>query len=320
MKNASRFIIILLTAFAMIMLIIFPEKYIDAVYDGIILFGLSVLPAMFPFFFFSNIITGLGGADILSRITCKPLRKLFNSHDIGGYIFAMSVLCGYPIGAKLVADSYNKGIVNSEDCKKLISFTSTTGPIFVLGTIGSYMLHNYMAGVIILISHYLSAIINGLIYRGKKSLSSSYTCPKPCISYDNLLSSSINSSLASVLAVGGYIAIFNLIIAIMCDLSIFEILATLFGKIGIPNTLTYSFAMGLVEVTRGALTISTADLSLLLTIPTLSFIVTFGGLSVTLQSLTFLQSCNISAFYYLKTKLTQAIIAGVIAIPLTLLL
>lgn len=304
----------------MIMLAIQPEKYIDAVYDGIILFAVSVLPAMFPFFFFSNIITGLGGANILSKLTCKPIRKLFNSHDIGGYIFAMSMLCGYPIGAKLVADSYASGIIDSNDCKKLISFTSTTGPIFVLGTIGSYMLHNYFAGLIILIAHYMSAILNGLLYRGKRCCNTSKSTFKSCTTYDNLLSQSINTSLTSVLAVGGYIAIFNFIIVVMADLKIFDMLSSLLNNIHIPINLTKAFAMGIVEVTRGALTISNANLPLIITVPTLAFIVTFGGLSVTLQSLTFLSSCNIKASYYLKTKLTQAVFAVVVALPLTLTL
>ncbi|MFI3228911.1 MAG: hypothetical protein R3Y23_01935 [Bacillota bacterium] len=319
-KKAYRYFFIALTAFAMIMLIYKPEKYMNAVYDGIILFCVSVLPAMFPFFFFSKLLTGLGGAEILSRITCKPIKKLYNAHDVGGYILAMSLLSGYPIGAKLVADSYKNGIVDTEECKKLISFTSTTGPIFVLGTIGSYMLDNYVVGVVILVAHYLSALINGLLYRGKRCDKKEHTREPTCMVYDNLLADSINSSLASVLAVGGYIAIFNLVIVILGDLGVFSALSSLLLHINIPTALTESLAMGIVEVTRGALTISTSNLPLIISVPTLTFIVTFGGLSITIQSLTFLQSCNITAGYYLKTKITQAIIATLIAIPLAFLI
>lgn len=62
----------------------------------------------------------------------------------------MSVLSGYPIGAKLISEFYKNGVINTEESKKIIAFSSTSAPLFVIGTLGVFMLDNVSYGVIIL--------------------------------------------------------------------------------------------------------------------------------------------------------------------------
>ncbi len=290
-----------------------------AVSDGLKLFAVSVLPAMFPFFFFSKLLTSLGAAESLSSLTKKPTALLFNAPEVGGYVFAMSLLCGYPIGAKMVADCYESGLCSQSGAKKLIAFTSTSGPLFVLGTVGLSMFNNYTVGVVILISHYIAAVINGLIFRGKKALDNT---PLPLIpkQKDSALAEAINSSIFSVAAVGGYIAIFNMAITALKDLELLNIISLFLLKINIPYNVSEGIVSGIIEVTRGALVLSTSGSALVITVPIAAMLVSFGGLSVTLQSLTFLSKCKIKASYYLLTKITHALVTAVIALGLSLIL
>ena len=142
-----------------------PETYLDAVSEGLEIFAVSVFPGLFPFFVLTGLLTALGAGNLLSRAFAKPASRLFGAPPSGGYILAMSMLSGYPVGAKLVADFYKDGIIDEYDARAVTAFASTTGPLFVLGTIGVKMLGDYKSGVIILLTHFASAILNGIVFR-----------------------------------------------------------------------------------------------------------------------------------------------------------
>ena len=69
-----------------------PARSMDSIYRGLLLFAVSVLPAMFPFFFFSKLLTSLGMAEDIAKYTKKPIAYGFGAPEIGGYLFIMSVL------------------------------------------------------------------------------------------------------------------------------------------------------------------------------------------------------------------------------------
>ncbi|MCI6976113.1 MAG: hypothetical protein MR895_02065, partial [Clostridiales bacterium] len=82
------------------------------------LFWAAVLPALFPFFFFTRMLTGLGFPETVGKFFEKPVKFLFHTPPISAYIFFMSVLSGYPIGAKLISEFYKNGVINTEESKK----------------------------------------------------------------------------------------------------------------------------------------------------------------------------------------------------------
>ncbi|MDR0855395.1 MAG: hypothetical protein LBN25_03390, partial [Christensenellaceae bacterium] len=104
----------------MLLMLLKPDEYIKAAADGIKLFCVSVLPAMFPFVFFSQILILCGMQESFSKPFTRPVKFLFNSPPEGAFIMVMSFISGYPIGAKLCADLYNKGVLSKEDVKNII--------------------------------------------------------------------------------------------------------------------------------------------------------------------------------------------------------
>ena len=95
------------------------------------------------------------------------MKKLYNCPSISSYILFMGIITGYPMGAKLCADCYEKNLITKEEIVRINSFTSTSGPMFIIGSVG-IGLFNPTAGIIIFVSHVLGALLNGLIYRNYK--------------------------------------------------------------------------------------------------------------------------------------------------------
>lgn len=299
----------------MIALIVYPDRYIASVSYGLQLFSITVLPALFPFFFFSKILTSLDIASSMEKVLKKPLKTLFNTPPVSGYILIVSLLSGYPIGAKLIADCYNMGLIDEFEAKNISVFTSTSGPLFIVGSVGINMFHNKTAGFIMLFSHYIGAIINGLILVNRKNQNNNARgmAIKNTPKYDNILGDSITSSILSVAIVGGYIAIFCMFVDVFIDFKVIAFFEKFLVSLAIPSKISNGIIVAFIEITRGCKNLSESGLSLLATVPVCAGIISFGGLSVTLQSLTFISQCKITPLFYLKTKLSQGIITYAVA-------
>lgn len=311
----SIFIVALLIA-----LILNPTRYIQSVYGGFILFATNVLPALFPFFFFTKVLTAMGTATILSTALRSPVKLLYNAPPSSAYIFVMSLLSGYPISSKLISEYYKEGLITVAQAKVITAFTSTSGPIFIIGTVGSIFFKNTKVGYIILISHYLGAIVNGLIYRKKQLNNSEILQNQEKIDYDNMLSDAVTSSIQNILIVGSYIALFSMVIDFCYEINLFKFINSITQKLGINSNVFEILLVSLIEMTRGIMMLSNTSLPLLVTVPIACGIVSFGGLCVTLQSVTFLSKAKVKTGFYLLTKTTQAIISALICIPFALLL
>ena len=301
----------------MVVFILCSDVYVDSVRDGLSLYVINVLPATFPFFFFSKLLTELNFAADLTSITERPLRYLYRASPPAGYILVMSMLCGYPVGARLLSEFFLAGQIDKKEAEKIASFTSFGSPIFIIGTIGVAMLKNKTFGFILLASHYLGTVCNGFFYRGIKSGKKAF--PLPDAPGGDVLNKSMTETLLSVGIVGGFIVLFNLLIDMVDQTELLSPLVYLLSFFNIPSRLSEGFLFGLIEMTRGCKILSGLSLPVRILLPACSFLLTFGGFSVTFQSLTYLSKIKISPAYYLLTKSTQGILSSIFSFLLCLL-
>ncbi len=303
---------VLLPAFLLIvllLLLISPARYFLSVQSALLLFVSAVLPSMLPYFFFTKLLTGTGCVSALTATVGRPLGKLYRLSPIVSYPFMMSLLSGYPVGARVLADLYAKGLIEGEDARRAASFTSTSGSMFVLGSVGAVILKDAAASVVILASHYIGAFLNGLFYRGKDRRRSFPVLTFP--ECESLLSDAMYESVLSLAAVGGFIAIAGLLGDMFFDiLSRIGIGELLSGKVG--GAILYSA----FEVTRGCVEISALGLGRVMTAALACFAVSFGGLSVLLQSIAFLGKTGLKGGSFLIMKTTQAAISFALCVGL----
>jgi len=287
----------------MIALMIKPSEYTKAFSNGLALFAMNVLPTMFPYLFFTKILTLTGFSEKLGKILKTPL-KAFGLPPCCGFVWAMSIISGCPVGAKLSADLYKEGAIDQNAVKTLSALTSISGPVFVLGTVGSAIFNNAKIGVIVYVSNMIACFINGLIWKRKGEIKD-----EKIITYakSSNLGDSAYDTVITVLIVGGYIALFNMLADMLTDFGLLEYLAFLLDKIPAIGKykLGIGISYGLIEITRGAVFIANSPISDI-TISVLSSIIALGGLSVAIQSITFLKQCKVGALSYLVRKFTQA--------------
>lgn len=305
----------LAVALFMVLLVAKPDYFLQSASKGLLLFATSVLPAIFPFFFCSTLLTAVGASAAVSSMGAKPVRVLFNAAPEGAYVLLLSLLSGYPIGAATIAELYKKGIIDTEQAKRISSFTSTSGPVFMLGTMGSAVFHDITCGILIMAAHYAGAFVTGLIFRGKRK-DGGNVMRLAVADTDDAVRQSISSSTLAMLAVGGYIVIGNMLIDAIALTGLPDLMLSTLSPVT-ANTLL-SVIYGAVEVTRGSMQAAAIPLPFL-SVATATAAVSFGGLSVILQSHTFLSVCNIKFSSLLARKSVQSLTSFAFALIFSLI-
>ena len=212
---------VLIVLFICIVFSLNPQVYAKSCLNAISVWAIKILPVMFPFFVFTRIIVNL--SENKPNFLDKFFNKAYNTPTGSFKTFFLSALSGYPMGAKLICLQFEENKITTEDAKKMLSFCSISGPMFMLGTVGISIFSSYKAGIIILISNIIASLLNGLIYRGKKQNKDNvvYLSKKKSTS----LGDQVNDSLNSILMIGAYIVLSFIIIDMLKNLQIINLLS-----------------------------------------------------------------------------------------------
>lgn len=319
-KKLTIFIII----FIMAAIIIDPPRYIASARIGLTVFAMNVIPSLFPFMFLTKLLIETGGFRSEFGFLGKIYSKIFNLPRKSFYIFLLAAVCGYPIGAKLISEGRQRGELTDPSAKKLTALCSNASMIFLIGTVGCAMLGSLTAGIIIYLSNLvaciLTAILMSFFYR-EKDFSESYAIPQ-VQNAKGALFSAMSDSVMSVFIVGGYITLFSVIGEALVASKIVLPLQYLLG--GILSLMTVSphvangIVSGLLEFTNGCNAVSTYGLNVSVSAPICAFMTGFGGLSVSMQCLTYLKQVQIKTSYYFLTKILHGIISLLLSVFLLL--
>ena len=283
-----------------------PARFISKSLDGISAWAFNVLPSVLPFMFFTKVLSALDTLPKLTRPFSGLSQKLFKTPPISIYAFIMAILSGYPVGSKMVADLYLQGKITKQDAFKMTSFCSTSGPMFIVGAVGVGMFKSAKIGYILFFSHVLGAILNAILYRNLKLKfdESQEKTESQTKAFD--LSEIVLNSTISILSVGCIITIFFIVIE--CFSPILSLL---------PQNLAFFFE-GIIEITKGCIDLATFS-NQFLAVSLVSFVISFGGISTLLQSLTMIAKLKMPVKTFALQKLTHACFSAVITVFILLI-
>ncbi len=305
----SAVIVCALALAVMAALIIDPARYTQSITNGLLLYVASVLPSMLPFFFLSGLLTASGLASYLAGKGGKIVCKAYHAPPIGLYVMLVSILSGYPVGAKLTAELHSQGLLDDHGARKIVPFTSATGPMFLLGAVGANILQDYRAGLCILAAHYLATILNGFIFRGRRSQLRNTPLPCSAPQMDKLLWNTAYNTVISLLISAVFIVMFNLLADILSAVGVFGLLTRALHALSIPTDVANALVYGIAEMTRGCVLVSHTTAPIAMQASLCCLLVSFGGCCVALQSIAYLAQCHVNPLYFLLTKITQSALA-----------
>ncbi len=297
---------ILLFSFLVVLCVF--SRFSNAVMNGINLWFACVLPALFPYLFITTIISSLSITRKIFYKLTPVTRSLFNVSGSVGYAFMLSLISGYPMGAKTVSDLKLAGDIGENESVRASALCSTSSPVFLISTVGGIMFNNKAFGFCVFLVHILSAFLTGIIFsfykRKDKPVLSAPSLAS--IKSENILYETAYSSVITVLVVGSLITIFYLLTEV---LSAFKILTPAISALTFitgNENIAKGIVFGIFECTKGLKTMSVSGFSAL---PYVSAVCSFGGFSVIGQSLAFLKKAKIKTAPFIFSKIISAVIS-----------
>ncbi|WP_096202223.1 sporulation integral membrane protein YlbJ [Bacillus sp. FJAT-45350] len=291
-------------------LMIFPKESFEASMRGMSMWWDVVFPSLLPFFIVSELLIGFGVVTFLGALLEPLMRPVFRVPGVGGFVWAMGLASGYPAGAKLTARLRQEKKLTRIEAERLVSFTNSSNPLFIFGAIAIGFFHNATLGIVLALAHYLGNICVGIMMRfhgigdleeenNKQNNKNKVTIKgalkqlhqeriKDGRAIGQLLGDAVQSSVHTLLKVGGFIVLFSVLNNVLSLVGIAAILSTVLSIIlaffQLPSSLSLPLISGMFEITLGGQMASeTESATLLQQVIITSFILAFSGFSVQAQ-------------------------------------
>ena len=306
-------------------LVLFSKTNLTAAKDGLILWATAVVPSLFPFFVSTELLSYTNIIKYLGKWLTPIMRPLFNVPGEGAFAFLMGLISGYPVGAKIVSNFMEQGIVTKQEAERLLAFTNNSGPLFIIGTVGITLFGSTTIGLLLFVTHILACITVGIVLHFFSKSSSSnnhhyhYNYSNKSVSISSLgevLGKSITNSISTILMIGGFVVIFSVVISILNQSGVLSGISAFFSPvlcaIGFPTELIKPILSGIIELTNGVSLVANTHLKAIsVNIVSTSFLLGFGGISVLLQVFSIISKAELSIKTYAIGKLLQGIFAAI---------
>ncbi len=310
LKSKSKTLFTILLLLAVTVFIINPDSCMNSCLNGLKIWLINVVPALFPFFILTRIITALNQTSI--PLLDKFTYKFFRANN-SGLTYCLSLLSGYPVGAKMISNYYEMGAIDKSTATKMFSFCSTSGPMFIVGTIGIGVFRSAKIGYILLIGHIIGSFLNGLLYRGKHT---TLNTNQPQVT-KTTVNDIMYDSIVSILQVGGYIVFASVTIELLKITNILPSLATIISNfLYCDYSAVYALLCGIIEITNGLIGLGSCNISIYTKIIISAILIAFSGICIMLQSTAFLNKIGISKRTMIIQKITQALFTGLATVTI----
>lgn len=330
----NKFIVFLIPSLIVMLLIVgiilFPSDSINASKNGYKIWTDTLIPSLLPFIIAANLIVKLKFIDVIGLIINPITRKLFNVSGKSSLVFAISTVSGYPVGAKLASELRQNNEISKFEAQRLVSFCSTSGPLFIVGAVSVGMFNNPPLGYLILICHYLSALTVGFLFKnyGRETI----ICDKTNFNFEVnkiiskrrnenkgffvLFGDAVFSGVNTILMVGGFVIVFSVVFKILSIFNIIELFSYILhiplSLLGFSRELCNAFISGLFEITIGCSQVSSVVNSPeILRASLCSFLIAFSGLSILAQCCSFLSQTDIKTSTYIFSKFLHGLFASI---------
>lgn len=258
-----------------------------------------LIPSLFPFMALSVFVVKSGLAASLGRLAAGPCRLLFGLPGSAAAAIVMSMVGGYPVGARAVAALCQEGEITPEEAARMLCFCVNSGPAFVLSVVGAGLLRNAQAGIFLLVSQLSASLLLGILCSiGIKRERRGKTARSPGMGAAQALICSASDAARSMLSMCCFVILF----AVLLDL-----LRVCFTAPGFSAALSI-----LLEVTGGCS--DAAQLHLPLWI--LSFAIGWGGICVHFQILSSIPGIPIRMPRFMLFRLLHGLLAGILTFGL----
>lgn len=294
---------VLLIIFLCFFILSQPVKISGGALNGLIYCGDTLIPSLFPFMFIASFAVKSGAASYVGNKLSFITEKLFGLPGCCSTTIILSMIGGYPVGARGVKSLYDDNMISDKEAEKMMFFCVGAGPSFIISVVGEQFLHNSKVGIILLISQIISSILIGIIINLKEKV---YNFKHPLIKKQQICKNTSNSkehpdlthvivascaeSCSGIINMCAFVVLFAAFVEILNVSGIQNMISNILQMFGLKKNVAISALPLLLEVMGGCKTGASNGINPEL----ISFAICWGGICVHFQLFTALQNIKIS--------------------------
>lgn len=277
-------------------LLIFPAQAAAGAFKGVS-YSLEILiPSLYPFMVLSVFVVRSGLAVKLGKHLEGPTRALFRLPGGTAASVLMSVIGGYPAGARSVASLYEAGAVNEEQAQRMLYFCVNAGPSFLITAVGAGFLKSPASGALLFCTQITVFLLLGLFSGALGRAETHGKTPEVKATPDTT-----RAFIAS--AADGA----SSVLSMCCFVVLFAALMNLLRLLPFSPALSAAVS-ALLEVTGGC-----SDLARLgAPLWAVAFAVGWGGICVHFQVFAFTSAIRYSRLRFLSLRFLQGILSAAV--------
>jgi len=334
-RTTQVYIMAALAAALTLSLVFFPDASLEAAKSGLDLFLYVVFPSLLPFFILSEVMLGLGVVHFIGVLFEPLMRPLFRVPGEGAFALSMGLAAGYPMDAVITARFRKMNLCNRVEGERLLAFTNTADPLFILGAVAVGMFSMPALGGVLALAHYMSALAVGLVFRYHGLRTPPSTRDRPRTGHivvraaralvkqreedgrplGRLVGDAVNDSVKTLLMICGFIMLFSAFVAIAEKVGLaryvgwpFEVVFALFG---VSPALVPAAVAGVLEIDLGTIAASRAAAPFIERALVAGAIIAWSGLSVHGQVASVITGTDIRMGPFVLARVLHAFFAGV---------
>lgn len=281
----------------------------DGVRRGLQVCGGVLIPALFPFMVLSCFLVGTDMARILSLPLAPITTRVFRLPAHLGATVLLSLIGGYPVGAKMVANLLDRGEIDEATARRMLCFCVNASPSFLISAVGVGMLMVRRAGVVLLTGQVLATLIIGAV------VSLGHPVPtgnrRPSAGGAGTFVPAVVDASSAMLTMCAFAILFSGILSLLRGIGLPDAVA---GILHLNPEMVNAFSTGLFEVTGGS--IAAAALGGEAAIVALSFCCSWGGLSVIFQVISCFRGKKPQFWPYVSSRIVHGFLSAGIALTL----
>ncbi len=295
LKTRSHLLLAIALLLFFALMLIDPQSVLESGRKAIELCLNIILPSLLPFFVISRIILNTGAIYTISRIFKPIMNPLFNLPGSAAFPLMAGWLSGYPAGAKYTMDLYKKGLLSRDEAQRILPFCNNSGPLFIVGAVGTGYFGSPEIGVIMLACHLLASITVGIgtaLFSRKKDYHpydrKIDNMQKQTEFTGRMLTDAIIDSTGVLMQISGTIIFFAVVVQTLETAGVFsfieKILALITGAYDLYSEVVKVLLSGSTEITYGLYLLSqVSGIPMHYKVLLASFLCGFGGFSVHTQ-------------------------------------
>lgn len=272
------------------LIIIYSDGCSNGALKGIEMCLKVLVPSLFPFMAVSSFIVKSGLAFQLGKPFGKLTKLIFGLNGSFAPIILLSIIGGYPVGAKGVSALVDISAVSKSEAKKALMFCVCAGPGFIVSFVGASIYQNKTVGLIILASQIISVFVLGILINifCKDNYSYNELSYKP-VPFSNALVEATLDSTKGIVSICAFVILFSAFAGIIE--SIF-------------NSEIKSYIFCLLEVCNAVTTLTQLEL--------VAFSIGFGGLCVHFQIFSAVKNIEFNKVIFFLIRIIQGFITALL--------